>query len=115
ARAAPRPRDGAASAGGAAGRADGAVDLSEITASTAWTRLRDLLREATGEEFTLAQPRQEASAAEDDADSFLRVEIEDGRAMVPAASWSRLEDLPTDVCLQVVVSTARLLCIEIVI
>ena len=113
ARAAPGPRDGAASAGGAAGRADGVVDLSEIAASTAWTRLRDLLREATGEEFTLAQPRQEASAAGDDADSFLRVEIEDGRAMVPASVRPRLADLATAGRLPVIVSTARLRCIVI--
>lgn len=89
------------------------VDLSEIVASAPWTRLREVLSQATGEEFALARPRQDTSPDGTGEGSFLRVETERSSVMVPVSVQRRLAGLAAAGRLPVVVATARLRCVVI--
>ncbi|MDN5688240.1 MAG: DNA polymerase III subunit alpha [Brachybacterium sp.] len=89
------------------------IDPSEIVASAPWTRLRDVLSQATGEEFALAWPRQDTPRDRTGGGSFLRVETERGSVMVPVSVQRRLADLAAAGRLPVLVATARLRCVVI--
>ncbi|MDN5688253.1 MAG: hypothetical protein L0G94_16480, partial [Brachybacterium sp.] len=88
-----------------------AVDLSEIAASSQWTRLREVLSQATGEGFALAWPRQGTLRGRTGEGSFLRVETERGSVKVPVSVQRRLADLVADGRLPVFVAASRLRCV----
>lgn len=83
-----------------------------VQASPEWSRLREVLRLATGEVFELARPRRNASTGAD-VGSFLRVEAERGAVLVPVTVQRRLSDLAAAGRLPAIVSTPKLRCVVI--
>nr|WP_245354815.1 DNA polymerase III subunit alpha [Brachybacterium sacelli] len=92
--------------------ADGGAEIPVVQASPEWSRLREVLKLATDENFELARPRRNASTGAD-VGSFLRVEAERGAVLVPVTVQRRLSDLAAAGRLPAIVSTPKLRCVVI--